>query len=117
MQTATSSKVRLFNLSPDTKEAGMACSGNGSKELATNVQYSLGSDWYDVATVAAAFTASDDLTGKELLTRTETPPAAPLGFTNMLIGLQQADSSGPHAIQMIMLNDAPEGGVCKPSAA
>ena len=59
--------------------------------------------------------AMDDLTGKELLTRTETPPAAPLGFTNMLIGLQQAE--GPHAIQMIMLNDAPEGGVCKPSAA
>ena len=115
VQTATSSKVRLFNLSPDTKEAGMACSGNGTKELATNVQYSLGSDWYDIATAAATFTVSDDLTGKELVTRTETPPAAPLGFTNMLIGLQQAE--GPHAIQMIMLNDAPEGGVCKPSAA
>ena len=34
------------------------------------------------------FTFTDDLTSKSLLTKTETPPAAPLGYTNMLIGLQ-----------------------------
>ena len=61
---------------------------------------------------ASTFTVFDDLTNTKLATRLETPPAAPLGFTNMLIGLQQAE--GPHAIQTIMLNDAPEGGVCKP---
>lgn len=30
VQTQANSKVRLFNLSPDTKLAGMACSGNGA---------------------------------------------------------------------------------------
>ena len=54
----------------------------------------------------------DDLTGATLTTRAETPPAAPLGYTNMLLGLQQG--SGFNAVQVVPLNDAPEGGVCKP---
>ena len=29
VQSADSSSVRLFNLSPDTKQAGMSCSANG----------------------------------------------------------------------------------------
>ena len=32
------SGVRLFNLSPDTKVAGMSSSANGTKALATNVE-------------------------------------------------------------------------------
>jgi hypothetical protein len=112
VQGATSSKVRLFNLSPDTKVAGMTCSANGTAEIASGVRYSLGSKWYDVPTAAATFTVLDDLTTKTLVSRRETPPAAPLGFTNMLIGLQQG--GGFKAIQVLPLNDAPEGGVCKP---
>jgi len=61
---------------------------------------------------ASTFTVIDDLSGKHLATRLETPPAAPLGFTNVLLGLQQG--SGVMAAQVVPLNDAPEGGVCKP---
>jgi|EP01047_Picozoa_sp_COSAG01_P081140 hypothetical protein len=45
VQPGTVGSVRLFNLSPDTKTAGMMCSANGTTEIAKNVQYSLGSDW------------------------------------------------------------------------
>ena len=66
---------------------------------------------------ASTFTVFDDLTNTKLATRLETPPAAPLGFTNMLIGLQKGsddDDDGATAIQLVSLPDAPEGGVCKP---
>jgi hypothetical protein len=39
VQTQSTSKVRLFNLSPDTKAAGMQCSTNGSKALASGTVY------------------------------------------------------------------------------
>ena len=112
VQTDTSSKVRLFNLSPDTKVAGLACSANATSEIATNVQYSLGSKWVTVPTASLSFAAFDDITKTKLTSRQETPPSAPLGFTNMLIGLQKG--SGVTAIQLVPLADAPEGGVCKP---
>lgn len=145
VQTSTSSKVRLFNLSPNTQVccscsarpapacmhgltescgchmrartvwlqvAGMACSANGTQEIASNVKYSLGSPWYDVPTSAATFTIHDDLTGSVITSREETPPAAPIGYTNMLIGLQ--GGSGSTVVQLVPLADAPEGGLCKP---
>ena len=90
----------------------MTCSANGTAEIAKNVQYSLGSTWYTVPTSPSTFTAMDDLTNKKLTSRLETPPGAPLGYTNVLIGLQKG--SGTKVIQMIPLVDAPEGGVCKP---
>ena len=112
----------------------MSCSANGTKEVASDVQYSLGSDWYDVPTVASTFSVHDDLSGSVITTRQETPPAAPIGmnttalsslgcvftpmvlcvagFTNMLIGLQGA--GGPTGVQLVPLADAPEGGLCKP---
>ena len=37
----------------------MTCSANGTKEVASDVQYSLGSDWYDVPTVASTFSVHD----------------------------------------------------------
>ena len=46
-------------MSPNTKVAGMSCSANGTKEVASDVQYSLGSDWYDVPTVASTFSVHD----------------------------------------------------------
>ena len=95
VEGAASSKVRLFNLSPDTKVAGMKCDKNGTKELAANVAFSLGSDWYDVPTEMDTFTVSDDLTSKQIGTVKTTPPAAPLGFTNMLLGLQVGSDNPP----------------------
>lgn len=112
IQTETSSKVRLFNLSPDTKVAGLSCSSNGTAQIATDIRYSLGSTWVKVPTKLSTFTVFDDLKGIEITSRQETPPTAPLGFTNMLIGLQTG--TGLTAIQLVPLADAPEGGVCKP---
>ena len=40
MQSATSSKMRLFNLAPDVKAASMTV---GGKAIASDVAYSLGS--------------------------------------------------------------------------
>eukprot|EP01048_Picozoa_sp_COSAG05_P001947 COSAG05_NODE_72_length_21963_cov_153.494535_3_plen_91_part_00 len=90
----------------------MSCSANGTAEIATNVHYSLGSKWFKVPTAKATFTAFDDISGSKLTARQETPPAAPLGYTNVLLGLQKG--SGTTAIQIVPLADAPEGGVCKP---
>jgi len=44
------------------------------------------------------------------VSKQETPPAAPLGYTNMLLGAQ----AGAKPIMLVPLADAPEGGVCKP---
>ena len=99
VQSQAMSKVRLLNLSPDTKVAGMTGSLNGTKELASNVCYSLGSVWYSVSTESASYSAVDDLSGEVLTTKVETPPAAPLGYTNFLLGLQSA--SGSFGAQMV----------------
>jgi hypothetical protein len=95
----------------DTKQAGMTCSANGTTEIATKIDYSLGSAWVTVPTVSATYGFVDDSTGKSITTKTETPPAAPLGSTNMLIGLQ---SGGAFPVQAVPLADAPEGGTCHP---
>ena len=113
VQSAAVSSMRLFNLSPDTKQAGMSCSANGTAELASKVDYSLGSDWVPVTSASAAYNFHDDSSGgKSLVTRTEAAAAPPLGTTTMLVGLQSA--TGPYGIQAIPLQDAPEGGTCHP---
>ena len=105
--------MRLFNLSPDTKQAGMSCYANGTAELASKVDYSLGSDWVPVTSASATYNFHDDSSGgKSLVTRTEAAAAPPLGTTTMLVGLQAA--TGPYGIQAIPLQDAPEGGTCHP---
>lgn len=97
----------------------MASSANGSEPIASNVAFSLGSDWMAVPAHSQTFTFTDDLSKKTLISKTETPPAAPLGYTNILLGMQKP-SSGAVAdgmgIQVVPLQDAPEGGVCKPTA-
>ena len=108
VQGANSSKVRLFNLSPDTEMAGMAVGGSVT---ASGIAYSLGSQWTPVPAAAGTFTFSDSATKKTLATKTETPPAAPLGFTNVLLGLQ---SGGAGPLKIVPLVDAPEGGTCHP---
>ena len=102
-------KVRLFNLSPDTKSAGMV---SGGKVLASNVAYSLGSPWHTIQNASVSYSFTDDLTKKELLSRTEEPPPHGLGATNILLGLQA--SAGLLGVNVVPLVDAPEDGVCKP---
>ena len=78
VQPGTGGKVRLFNLSPDTKVAGMSITSGTPKTLAKNVQYSLGSDWLPVPVTSQTYSFTDDLTSKVLTTRVETPPQSPL---------------------------------------
>jgi hypothetical protein len=112
VDTDPTSKVRLFNLAPDVKAAGMSCSANGTKEIASNIPFSLGSDWQPVPTQSATYTFTDDIAKKTLTSKTLTPAAAPIGNTNVLVGL--ASGSGEFGIQAISLVDAPEGGTCHP---
>lgn len=112
VDTDHTSKVRLFNLAPEVKLAGMTCSTSGTAEIATNVSYSLGSEWQPVATESATYTFKDDVSKKTLATKTLTPAAPPIGNTNVLVGL--ASASGAFGIQAISLVDAPEGGTCHP---
>ena len=89
--------------------AGLTCSANGTKEIVSGVDYSLGSEWVTVPSTSATYTATDS--GKTIASKVETPPAAPLGGTNMLLGLQ---GGGDYSVQLVPLADAPEGGTCHP---
>ena len=84
----------------------------GTKELVAKVDYSLGSPWVTVPTTAATYNFLDDTSGKSLVTKQVTPAAAPLGSTNMLVGLQAG--GGAYGVQAVPLVDAPEGGTCHP---
>lgn len=95
----------------DTKVAGLTCSGNGTKEIVSGVDYSLGSEWVSVASTSATYSATDS--GKTIASKIETPPAAPLGGTNMLLGLQ-GSTGGDYTVHLMPLADAPEGGTCHP---
>ena len=53
----------------------MSCSGNGTAEIASGVDYSLGSPWVTVASSAATFAFKDDGSNNVLLSKTLTPAA------------------------------------------
>ena len=66
-----------------------SCS-EGTAEIASNVHYSLGSQWYKVPTLSSTFSVVDDITKTKLLSRQETPPVAPLGLSFFLLGERQS---------------------------
>jgi hypothetical protein len=76
------------------------------------VAFGLGSDWVKVSNASAAFGFVDDLSKKTLATKTVTPATAPIGNTNVMLGLQSV--TGSYGIQVVPLVDAPEGGTCHP---
>ena len=51
------------------------------------IPYSLGSPWVTVSSGSATYSFTDDSSSKTLVSKTETPAAAPLGTTNVLVGL------------------------------
>ena len=133
--------VRLFNLSPDTKTAGMTSDGAGAATI-SSVPYSLGSKWESFALGQQIFRIVDDFASPAVPVRRpskptpcsagaratskptirvcvlqvvsveEAPAGPPIGSTMFLLGLRkQQGAVGPQAL---LLNDAPEGGVCKP---
>ena len=116
-QTAT---VRLFNLAPDIKRAGMASSTAGSPHVA-DVKYGLGSQWESFEQGAQTFSFFDDTHSPavKVLSATGTPARPPIGSTQFLLGLLGGGAKGPPssvtALSSRLLHDAPEGGVCKPT--
>ena len=57
------------------------------KKIATNIAYSLGSEWQPVPTAADAFGFTDDLSNKLLTQQTITPAAAPIGSAFLPAGV------------------------------
>jgi hypothetical protein len=111
---ANSATARLFNLSPGGSGfISMAADGH---TLATDVRYSLGSSWTPVAAKSTKFTFSDSVSKAALATTTITPPQAPLGMTNVLLGVQSGGGGdgGAFGVRATALVDAPEGGTCHP---
>jgi hypothetical protein len=101
--SAPNSGVRLFNLSPDTKQAGLQVNGNTAVNY---VKYTLGSVWANVEEdKQATFVAFDSSSNKNLATSSFTPPTAPFVFTCFLVGLQ---SGGTYSTRIVPLIDAPE---------
>ena len=105
------SAVRLFNLAPDVKFAGLSV---GGRQLADQVQYSLGSKWAPVATGQQTFSASSDTAaegaagGTPLASAPFAPPQAPEVFTVFLLG------DKGYGYTLLPQLDAPETGPCKP---
>lgn len=110
---ATTSAVRLFNLSPKegAKDGTMTVGlKSGSTSLATGVKYSLGSDWADVpGGKSQSYNAIDEKLGSTIATTSAQDPPTPNVFTLWLLG---DDST---SMQLKAVEDAPETGKCEPN--
>ena len=97
--------IRLFNLSPDTPFAGFKSSASDS--LATDIQYSLGSAWAQIAAGKVSLQVFDSLGGKALgAALMAVPPLSPAACTLFLLGTQ-GDASHPPFARLEV--DAPLG--------
>ena len=70
-------------------------------------------DRVNVPTVPSAFGFVDEISKKALATKTVTPAGAPIGNTEVLLGLQLGGGAD-FGMQVVSLVDAPEGGTCHP---
>jgi hypothetical protein len=103
--------VRLVNLVSDAKLVGMAAGGSS----VSDVHYGLGSKWVKMPVGDQAFSFVDDdiRPPVPLLTTKVALQGPPIASTQFLMGLKHAPST-QLAVTSMLLNDAPEGGVCKP---
>jgi hypothetical protein len=100
---AGTSSIRLFNLSPNTPFAGLK--SQSSSSLVTDVQYSLGSKWVEVAAGEQNLQVVDVLSGKSLgAPMVATPPLSPSACTLFLLGTQDDVAHPPVAVLEV---DAP----------
>ena len=99
--------VRLFNLAPSTKAAGLSSSATGATKI-SQVKYSLGSDWtsFPLGNQTWSFMDEDVSPARLLLQTTESPPGPPIGSTQFLLGIETI------GVRALLLNDAP---VCAPA--
>ena len=110
VEKGNTSQVRLFNLSPDTRIAGMNSSAPGSDSI-SGVKFSLGSSWMSFPTTAQTFTFyDDDVTSPvEILSKPGSPMGPPVGSTQFLVGLANRLAAAPVKLTALLLQDAPEG--------
>ena len=116
--------VRMFNLAPNVKLAGMgssaaaggAAAGGGS--MISGVHYSDSSHWIPLPPTEQQFTFyDDDLSPHESLLSSTATPTAGIGSTQFLMGLHYRESGEPLGLVSVLLQDAPEDGLCKPSSS
>ena len=100
--TVGNAEVRLFNLSPDTKEASMAVDG---KTTASDVTFTLGSDWASMPSTKQSFVVTDSSSGKTLTSFSQTPPVG--ASSVFLIGSQDAGVTAEYKTQSVFLVDNP----------
>lgn len=132
--SANSSKVRLFNLAMDIKDAALHQGDANGPKLADDVPYTLGSKpWTPVPATSAKFTATDALSSSFLTSITFTPPPGPEAFTTFLLvraASVESLSGVPHLLlddrlvpvqgtkafgyTLVPQIDAPEFGPCRP---
>ena len=107
--------LRLFNLSPDTKVAGMSSSGSTA---ISEVKFGLGSKWQAFPVGGQNFQFFDDDASppKMILQKPGSLSGPPVGETQFLMGLQNPQAPAALKLTSVLLLDAPEGGVCKPTA-
>ena len=96
--------VRLFNLSPTTKLAGLSSSKLGSPSI-SGVKYSLGSDWesFPLGDQQWSFTDESVHPAKTMLQSDGSPAGPPIGNTQFLLGMTSVGSP----LRALPLNDAP----------
>ena len=108
--------MRLFNLSPDTKTAGMNSSAVGSSAI-TDVKYGLSSKWQSFPLGAQTFTFFDVdvMPAVPILSRPGSPAGLPMGSTQFLLGRASRLAQPKVQLTSLMLIDAPEVGLCRPT--
>jgi len=101
------SGVRLVNLAPDVKSAGLR--GNGLV-LQDGVPYpNTAAHWANISdSEAIALSVFNDKDNTVLAKATVNPPHAPLVFSAYLVGLANATTGSPFVPQLLALVDAPE---------
>ena len=85
---------------------------NGTAEIVTGVEYSLGSAWVRVPTAAATFGFVDDGTAEGGRDQDAQPPGPRRHHQRPDRAAGRA--GGAYAAQAVALQDAPEGGTCHP---
>eukprot|EP01052_Picozoa_sp_SAG31_P040432 SAG31_NODE_5852_length_2296_cov_0.827947_2_plen_198_part_00 len=96
-----SAGVRLFNLAPGVAYAGFR---TATAPLATNVAFSVGSQWATLQTGPTTFVVYDAISGETLATVRGTAPLSPDAATVFLIGSEMEDK---YALEAKVVNDAP----------
>lgn len=115
VQQNGSASVRLFNLAPDTKAAGMSSTRGGGKVSET--KYGLSSKWepFPVGPQNFQFFDDDETPPKMVLEKSVILSGPPIGETQFLLGLQDPQAPASVRLSSLLLKDAPEGGLCKPT--